>query len=78
MALFNTAWPADSVEFCPHPNASNILACGTYKLEESVPTSEGEGTGHDITTEARRLMQRRHGECLVFKTITDQGEVPEL
>ncbi|KAH8835747.1 WD-40 repeat-containing protein [Flagelloscypha sp. PMI_526] len=34
MVGFDTVLPADSVEFCPHPNADDILLCGTYKLNE--------------------------------------------
>jgi diphthine methyl ester acylhydrolase len=75
MTLFDTRWPADSVEFCPHPNAPSLFACGTYKLEESAPLLESDDTGHDITVDARQPVQRRHGECLIFKTTTDLGDV---
>ena len=31
---YDTSFPADAVEFCPHSLAQDILACGTYKLLE--------------------------------------------
>ncbi|KAJ7293583.1 WD40-repeat-containing domain protein [Mycena rebaudengoi] len=40
MAAFDTVFPADSVEFCPHPAASDILVCGTYNLHPTPATSE--------------------------------------
>lgn len=50
--MFDTVFPADSVEFCPHPKALDIFVCGTYKLEESVD---------NVSPPTRR------GQCLVFK-----------
>ncbi|KAJ7092733.1 WD40-repeat-containing domain protein [Mycena epipterygia] len=35
MDAFNTVFPADSVEFCPHPAAQDVLVCGTYNLEKN-------------------------------------------
>jgi diphthamide biosynthesis protein 7 len=55
--MFDTVLPADSVEFCPHPDALNILACGTYKLDDS------EFSGNH---------QKRHGQCLVFNVHPEQ------
>ncbi|KAJ7103526.1 WD40-repeat-containing domain protein [Mycena belliarum] len=49
--MFDTIFPADSVEFCPHPAAQNILVCGTYNLEETSPTPA----------------QKRRGQCLVYE-----------
>ncbi|CAK5264404.1 unnamed protein product [Mycena citricolor] len=51
---FDTIYPADSVEFCPHPSASDLLVCGTYNLVKDAPTAE------DST-------QKRIGQCLLFK-----------
>ncbi|KAJ7487605.1 WD40-repeat-containing domain protein [Mycena galericulata] len=31
---FDTIFPADSVEFCPHPAARDVFVCGTYNLEK--------------------------------------------
>lgn len=56
LATYDTDFPADSVEFCPHPLAQNILACGTYRLTEE-RTSDGK--------------QLRLGKCLVFDTAMD-------
>jgi hypothetical protein len=34
LRAYDTDFPADAVEFCPHPLAQDILVCGTYKLIE--------------------------------------------
>lgn len=43
MSGFDTLFPADSVEFCPHPDASDIILCGTYKLNEPTNTQKRSG-----------------------------------
>lgn len=62
---YDTIWPADTVEFCPHPDAYNVLVCGTYKLQEeqsAPPTSED-----DIErTSVKPAKQTRHGELLLW------------
>lgn len=51
---FDTNLPADAVEFCPHPNAFDIVVCGTYNLETNpIPTGL-----HSRT---------RRGQCLVLQ-----------
>ena len=55
---YDTGFPADAVEFCPHPLALDILACGTYKLLE-----EGDHAGK----------QRRIGRCLLLNVSADGG-----
>ncbi|KAI0275060.1 WD-40 repeat-containing protein [Gloeopeniophorella convolvens] len=59
-APFDTILPADSVEFCPHPDAKNIFVCGTYKLEEEQPLGESPPVPSAPTSQTRR------GQCLVF------------
>lgn len=62
----DTKWPADSVEFCPHPKASNILVCGTYLLcdaNEGAASKVDEG-GEEVNASASR--QRRRGQCIVL------------
>ncbi|KAG5722506.1 WD repeat-containing protein 85 [Termitomyces sp. T112] len=56
----DTNFPADAVEFCPHPNAFDILVCGTYKLETA---------GIPIVTNPAPVEspQRRRGQCLVLQ-----------
>ncbi|KAJ6575121.1 WD40 repeat-like protein [Mycena capillaripes] len=54
MDAFDTVFPADSLEFCPHPAAQDVLICGTYNLEKSATASEGS-------------TQKRTGQCLVYK-----------
>ncbi|KAF7306931.1 WD-REPEATS-REGION domain-containing protein [Mycena indigotica] len=56
MDAFDTIFPADSVEFCPHPTADNIFVCGTYYLDASAP--------HGPT-------QKRTGQCLLFRIDQD-------
>lgn len=53
----DTGFPADSLEFCPHPSARDIFVCGTYKLEEDKFSPDSE----------RTTPQHRRGECLVFQ-----------
>lgn len=60
----DTIDPADTVEFCPHQDASNILVCGTYKLLQADAT-----TTEDQPTE--RTPQKRIGSVLVFELKDD-------
>ena len=56
----DTIDPADTVEFCPHPDASGILVCGTYNLlKPDDPNQPYEGT------------QKRIGSVLVFEKRED-------
>lgn len=64
LSQIDTDWPADSLEFCPHAGAADILVCGTYKLEESTE-GESESSG------SIKVPQRRKGKCLVFRA--DEG-----
>lgn len=56
---YHTGFPADAVEFCPHPLALDILVCGTYKLLE--------GSDH-------AGKQRRIGRSL-FLSVSADGEL---
>jgi len=55
----DTGFPADAVEFCPHPLAQDILVCGTYKLLE-----ERDHAGK----------QQRIGRCSFF-SVSDDGDL---
>ncbi|KAF9015168.1 WD40-repeat-containing domain protein [Cyathus striatus] len=55
--MFDTIFPADSLEFCPSSSASNLFVCGTYKLDETEHISDQPST-HG---------QHRRGQCLVFE-----------
>ncbi|KAH7883581.1 WD40-repeat-containing domain protein [Phlebopus sp. FC_14] len=68
MVAFDTLWPADSVEFCPHEGAQDVLVCGTYKLEQQ-SASAMVGAGIDDTDLPRN--QVRRGKCLVFQVFPD-------
>jgi hypothetical protein len=62
----DTVLPADSVEFCPHPDASNIFVCGTYKLQEEQNQSQSSGPANTGQN------QIRTGQCLVFEVDSEQ------
>ena len=61
----DTVLPADSVEFCPHPDASNVFLCGTYKLEDQ-PSDQG--------VSRSPAGQIRRGQCLVFEVHSEHSE----
>jgi len=63
MTDFDTVFPADTVEFAPHPDALDIFACGTYKLEDS----QGPSTTTLTSEENTPTPQSRRGQCLVFQ-----------
>ncbi|GBE77939.1 Diphthine methyltransferase [Sparassis crispa] len=66
-AGFDTILPADSVEFCPHPDFLALFVCGTYKLEQ--PDSNGVPLGHEEETSSSSAPKRQHrsGQCLLFQ-----------
>ncbi|PFH54482.1 hypothetical protein AMATHDRAFT_52085 [Amanita thiersii Skay4041] len=59
---FNTVFPADSLEFCPHPQATDVFVCGTYKLNKRGDEDENSPA-----------QQHRQGQCLVFRTYDADG-----
>ncbi|KAH9049337.1 WD-40 repeat-containing protein [Lactarius hengduanensis] len=61
----DTVLPADSVEFCPHPEASDIFVCGTYKLEDQ---QSDQGASKSPAAQIRR------GQCLVFEVHSEHSE----
>lgn len=65
MAVFDTILPGDSVEFAPHPDALNILVCGTYKLNEPSPANLSSDSEDDYTVTPSQ--QSRRGKCFVFQ-----------
>jgi hypothetical protein len=77
MHSIDTVLPADSVEFCPHPDASNIFVCGTYKLQEeqnpSLSPSSSSSSGPDPANASQN--QIRTGQCLVFEVDSEQQEI---
>ena len=77
MSAFDTVWPADSVEYCPHPSYHNLFACGTYKLEQSELQNNADSLEDEETLlPAARPKQKRRGECLLFQV--DDGDEPSL
>jgi diphthamide biosynthesis protein 7 len=85
MPAFDTIFPADSIEFCPHPKAQNIFVCGTYKLDEPLepgPTNREAASPVDVTDEildkaGSSLPQHRRGQCLVFDVQYEPTSVGE-
>ena len=65
MATFDTIFPADSVEFSPHPNMLDIFVCGTYKLDEASSTTTLASEESNKTSSVSP--QSRRGKCLVFR-----------
>ena len=67
MSTFDTVWPADSVEFCHHPDATDIFVCGTYKLEQPEPGSSADQDSEEARSVDRpKQKQKRRGKCLLF------------
>ena len=74
MPGFDTLWPADSAEFCPHSSWQDLFVCGTYKLEQS-PQQGGEENElsqqdeGDVSPTENTLKkpQKRRGKCLLFR-----------
>ncbi|KAK0506232.1 WD40-repeat-containing domain protein [Armillaria luteobubalina] len=56
--MFDTIYPADSVEFCPHDSLQDIFVVGTYKLDQDDGDME------------RKTPQHRRGQCRVFRMDT--------
>jgi hypothetical protein len=72
----DTVLPADSVEFCPHPDASDIFVCGTYKLqEEQSPLPTTTPSSGPATTGNAGQNQIRTGQCLVFEVVDSEQEI---
>ncbi|KAF8445936.1 WD-40 repeat-containing protein [Boletus edulis BED1] len=64
---FNTFWPADSVEFCPHDGSQDVFVCGTYNLESTQESID------DDTEIPPKTIQQRRGKCLVFRLSSADG-----
>ena len=66
----DTVLPADSVEFCPHPDASNVFVCGTYKLQDKRDLQPSDS----VSTTSGPADQIRTGQCLVFEVDVDSEQ----
>ena len=67
----DTVLPADSVEFCPHPNALDIFVCGTYKLHDEKNSQSSDSIVSPPSGSAGHT-QTRTGQCLVYEV--DSGQ----
>ena len=65
MFSLDTEYSADSVEFCPDEEFSNILVCGTYQLSESAAKSALENAQE--AQEVSSKENKRLGRCLVYE-----------
>ena len=83
-AFFDTQLSADSVEFCPHPDATDIFVCGTYQLQqdpqpqvdEAYPVDDGKAAEDPYPIlDSPVKPQTRLGKCLVFETSQDSVEL---
>ncbi|KAF9455998.1 WD-40 repeat-containing protein [Collybia nuda] len=75
MSSFDTVFPADTIEFCPHPDALDIFVCGTYRLDNILhPPALGPENSLVQDVDSSVLQQRR-GQCLLFQLdkASDQG-----
>lgn len=74
MSSLDTVFPADSVEFCPHPSFADIFACGTYQLEQpdSLPPSPDE-LDEEVAHPVVPRKQQRKGECLLLRAQTSEN-----
>ena len=82
MPGYDTDWPADSAEFCPHPSAQDIFVCGTYKLEQSPEgqTPEAiiigyadEDAEEQSSASTGRRQQKRRGKFLLFRAQDEEN-----
>jgi diphthine methyl ester acylhydrolase len=71
MTVYDTIFPADSVEFCPHPDLQNIFACGTYHLEQPTVLRSHDDQQDIVKTKT----QRRKGKCLVFEVQSNNEDM---
>ena len=67
----DTVLPADSVEFCPHPDASNVFVCGTYKLQDEQNSQSSDSVISPSSGPAGHT-QTRTGQCLVYEVDSEQ------
>ncbi|KAI0825128.1 WD40 repeat-like protein [Trametes gibbosa] len=76
---YDTDWPADSAEFCPHANAADVFVVGTYKLEQREHLHDASAGEEDTDTpppETPKQPQKRRGKCLLFRA--QEGDRFEL
>ena len=74
MHPFDTVFPADCVEFCPHPDASDIFVCGTYKLEQDSVAIDVHDDDKPYPVLTRAAQQKRMGKCLVFQVTSAEND----
>ncbi|KAI0322336.1 WD-40 repeat-containing protein [Amylostereum chailletii] len=74
MGPFDTVYPSDSVEFCPHPHATDIFVCGTYQLQDSPQNLPGNDDENLLEPQPSRQQQHRVGKCLVFRVDSPEND----
>ncbi|KAI0639409.1 WD-40 repeat-containing protein [Trametes polyzona] len=85
MPGYGTDWPADSAEFCPHPDATDIFVVGTYKLEQpETPHPQQLHAADDAEDrdspppETPKKPQKRRGKCLLFRVENGSAKIPQF
>ncbi|XP_059144292.1 diphthine methyltransferase-like [Physella acuta] len=71
----DTVLNADSVEWCPHLGMEDVLLCGTYKLEESIPNNKTEESSSQTEANEQNeeaAKQIRHGGVIVYKLLPNE------
>lgn len=66
----DTVYSADSIEFCPNSEFSNLIACGTYQLEPPQEEDEKSAAREQDEDEDDRppsAPHRRLGRCLMYE-----------
>jgi len=74
MSCVDTVLPADSLEFCPSPGATDIFVVGTYKLEEGFLS-----LNHETDESTSRISKpTRLGKCLLFQVEDETDRCTQL
>jgi len=69
----DTGLPADSVEYCPHPDALQICVCGTYQLSQANTAVGSVAESDNELALPSSATQKRLGKCLVYEASRDAG-----
>ena len=70
MSSYDTIFPADTVEFCPFSENTDILVCGTYKLQATEnddglgPLATGSGIDKEGSASRKATVQKRIGKVV--------------
>eukprot|EP01134_Creolimax_fragrantissima_P001681 CFRG1681T1 len=85
----DTDYSADTVEWCPVLEFSNVLVCGTYQLLENNEGNESNAAEESVGTKLEEIGEKnsaedvassknRAGRCLMYKLSDDRRELSEV